>query len=153
MASITKDISLQLATFTVGDMLMGIDINNIQEINRHLEMTEVPGSNECVRGIINLRGDVVTVVDLRVIFGFEPSEISQTTSNIIINSNGEKVSLMVDSVADVVTVNKENTEPPPSNLDDMDEKYFDSVYKMESKLLMILNVDEVLNYELENNQE
>lgn len=153
MTTLNNDTSLQFAMFTVGDMLMGIDINKIQEINRHMEMTEVPGSNECVKGIINLRGDVVTVVDLRVIFGFEPSEISQTTSNIIINSNGEKVSMMVDSVADVVAASKENTEPPPSNLDGADEKYFESVYKMDSKLLMILNVDEVLNYDLENAKE
>jgi purine-binding chemotaxis protein CheW len=94
----------QVATFYVGEILLGIDIQSIQEINRHVSTTLVPHAPREVKGVINLRGEVVTVMDLRTILDLEPIEVDLRTRNIIVQTGTERVGLLVDRVADVVTL-------------------------------------------------
>jgi purine-binding chemotaxis protein CheW len=135
---------MELATFFVGDALCGINILNIQEINKHFEITKVPQSSDYVVGILNLRGKIVTIVDLGK--KLELSEIKQDKDrrNIIVNSKDEHIGLLVDSISDVVTSNETNIEPSPSNLNGIKGKYFSGVLKTEDKLIGILDIDEVL---------
>lgn len=136
--------NIELATFFVGEALCGINILNIQEINKHFEITEVPQSSDFVVGILNLRGKIVTIIDLGK--KLELSEIKQgkDSRNIIVNSNDEHIGLLVDSISDVIHSNENLIESPPSNLDGIKGKFFSGVLKTEDKLIGILDIDEVL---------
>ena len=134
----------EYATFYVGDVLLGIDIRAIQEINRNIELTRVPNAPAGVKGVMNLRGEVCTVIDLRSIFGMEHLETSPATRNLVVTSDGEHIGLLVDRIADVVTATDDELEAPPGHLNGIEDRFFSSVYKLEHKLLLIVDVDEVL---------
>jgi len=138
---------LEFATFYVGDILLGVNIQQVEEINRTLNMTFVPQAPECVRGLVNLRGEVVMVVDLRTALGLETAEITVKSRNVIVRSGGEQIGLLVDRVADVVRAQSSDMEPPPANVSGVEGRYFKGIYKLESELLVILDVDEVLAME------
>jgi purine-binding chemotaxis protein CheW len=135
---------LQIATFHVDDALMGITIDQIEEINHHLDLTEVPHAPTCVRGVSNLRGEVVTVVDLRVILGLEPATVTRRTCNVVVRSRGERIGILVDRVGDVVSASWANVEPPPANVAGADGQFFRGVCKLENELLVLLDVEQVL---------
>lgn len=135
----------ELATFYVGDVLMGVPINHVQEINRHQHLTPAPQAPDAVRGVINLRGQVVTVVDLKAVLQLGNTEISRQTRNVIVGVKGEEVALLVDRVADVVQATGDRLEAPPANVGGADGRFFLGVYKLDAELLLVLNVEEVLS--------
>ena len=102
--------TVELATFYVGDSLCGMDILKVQEINKLLEMTEVPLAPDYVKGILNLRGQIVTVIDLGNKLDLADTETSGDTRNIIVNSNGEYIGLLVDRIGDVERTEAGNIE-------------------------------------------
>lgn len=134
----------EFATFYVGEMLMGLDIRRIEEINRQLDVTRVPHAPTFVCGVVNLRGEVVTVLDLRTILGLPASPITKSSRNVIVRHGSERAGLLVDRVADVVGVAAHEVEPPPINLNGIDGAFFEGVYKLDSALLVLLNVEQVL---------
>jgi purine-binding chemotaxis protein CheW len=134
----------EFITFYLGDLLLGIDIHQVQEINRNLEMSPVPHAPNAVRGVINLRGEVVMVVDLREVLGLPPASLTRSNRNVIVKNGGEQIGLLVDRVADVVRASCDELDPMPGNLRGIDQQFFHSVYKMESGLLVILDVDVTL---------
>lgn len=136
--------TLELATFSVGENLIGVDIRQVQEINRNMGITSVPHVPDTVRGVINLRGEVVTVIDLRTVLGLDPIDVSRTTRNIVLSSSGERIGLLVDSIADVVTAQSTDIVDPPGNLSGVDGRFFRGVLKLDGELLLVLDVDEVL---------
>jgi len=135
---------LQLATFYVGDILLGVDIRQVQEINRQLSVTDVPHSPDYVRGVINLRGDVATVLDLRTILGLPRADVTRESRNLIVQSQGESIGFLVDRISDILTVSSDQINSPPSNVDGMDGALFKGVYTLETELLIILDVDAAL---------
>jgi len=135
---------IEFATFHVGRILLGIDIRQTEEINRQLDLTPVPQAPAWVRGVVNLRGEVVTVLDLRTILGLEPAALSVASRNVIVRTESEQVGLLVDRVADVVTVAAGEIEPPPANVSGLDGRFFKGVCKLESALLVVLDVHAVL---------
>lgn len=136
--------TVELATFYVGDALCGMDILNVQEINKLIEMTAVPQAPDYVMGIINLRGQIVTVIDLAKKLGLATIEISESSRNIIVNSRSEHVGLMVSKISDVVEANWSKVEKPPANIGGVQGIYFTGVYKTEDSLIGILDADRVL---------
>jgi purine-binding chemotaxis protein CheW len=138
---------VELATFYVGDALCGMDILKVQEINKLLDMTEVPQAPEYVKGILNLRGQIVTIIDLGKKLGLSDTSRTSDTRNIIVNSNNEYIGLMVDRIGDVVRTDLETVEPPPANIGGVQGKYFEGVVKTENNLIGILDVEEVLKEE------
>ena len=134
----------QLATFYVGDLLLGLDIDKVQEINRRLDLTRVPHSPDSVRGVINLRGEVVTVIDLRTVLGMPATVVSETTRNLVVNNDGELVGLCVDQIADIITLPNEAITTPPSNTSEVDGKFFEGVYTTETEIVAILSISEAL---------
>jgi len=135
---------IEYATFHVGRLLLGIDIRQTEEINRQLDLTAVPHAPACVRGVVNLRGEVVTVLDLRTILGLEPQAVTAASRNVVVRADAEQVGLLVDRVTDVVTVSAEEMEPPPANVSGVSGRFFKGVYKLESALLVVLDVNTVL---------
>lgn len=136
--------TLEIATFSVGENLIGVDIRQVQEINRNMRIASVPLVPSRVRGVINLRGEVVTVIDLRTVLGLEPIEINRSARNIVLSSGGERIGLLVDSISDVVTAPSTDIVDAPGNLSGVDGRYFRGVLKLDGELLLVLDVDEVL---------
>jgi purine-binding chemotaxis protein CheW len=136
---------LEFTTFYVDNLLLGIDIHQVEEINRQLNITPVPHTTENVRGVVNLRGEVVTVVDLRRSLGLEPTVIGGSTRNVVVRSGHERIGLLVDRIADVVTARSDQIESPPANVNGIDGRYFTGIYKLESELVVILDVEMVLS--------
>ncbi len=135
----------QFATFYVGDILLGVDICTVQEINRQAEATRVPHAPQHVRGVINLRGDVATVIDLRTVLGLERADVTRDSRNLIIHSDGEAIGLLVDRVADIVAIDAADVSPSPANLKGVDGRYFQGVYTTELELVVLLDVEQVLS--------
>ncbi|THB72559.1 MAG: chemotaxis protein CheW [Desulfobulbaceae bacterium] len=138
---------VELATFYVGDALCGMDILKVQEINKLLQMTKVPQAPEYVIGILNLRGQIVTIIDLGKKLGLGETDLTQDPRNIIVNDSGSHVGLLVKKIGDVVPANMEKSEPAPANMQGIQGEFFTGVYKTESELIGILDVEKVLSIE------
>jgi purine-binding chemotaxis protein CheW len=138
---------VELATFYVGDALCGMDILKVQEINKLMQMTKVPQAPDYVVGILNLRGQIVTIIDLGLKLGLGATDLSADPRNIIVNSAGGAVGLLVRRISDVVSANMERREPAPANMRGIQGEYFTGVYKTDNNLIGILNVDKVLSFE------
>ncbi|MBN1852235.1 MAG: chemotaxis protein CheW [Pirellulales bacterium] len=136
---------LQLVTFYVGDLLLGLDILQLQEIIRNFDVTPAPHAPDYVLGVINLRGDVVTVVDLRTVLGYPPAEVTRETRNLIVESQGEFIGLLVDRIADTVSITLDAIEPCPSNIDGVEGRFFRGVYTTETDIVVILDLEETLS--------
>ena len=138
---------VELATFYVRNALCGMDILKVQEINKIMQMTKVPQAPEYVLGILNLRGQIVTIIDLGKKLGLGSTDISQDTRNIIVNSSGGHVGLLVRQISDVVAADMEKKERPPANMGGIQGEFFTGVFKTDTELIGILDVDKVLGIE------
>ncbi|MGD9950181.1 MAG: chemotaxis protein CheW [Desulfobulbus sp.] len=145
----TKNI-IELATFYVGRALCGMDILKVQEINKLMEMTKVPQSPDYMVGILNLRGQIVTIIDLGQKLGLGDIEVSNESRNIIVNTPGEHVGLLVSRISDVVMADPDKIESAPANMNGVQGGFFTGVYKTDNKLIGILNIKEVLRLESDN---
>ncbi|MDA8137399.1 MAG: chemotaxis protein CheW [Desulfobacteraceae bacterium] len=139
-----NDGTVELATFYVGSALCGMDILKVQEINKLMEMTKVPQAPTYVMGILNLRGQIVTIIDLGKKLGLTEIEINESSRNIIVNSDNEYIGLLVSRISDVVEADWQKVEPPPANIGGMQGIFFKGVFKMEDRLIGILDADRVL---------
>ncbi len=138
---------LELATFFIGDALCGIDILNIQEINRQMEVTWVPQAPDYVQGVLNLRGRIVTVIDLGKKLGLSPIKPYKDNRNIIIDSEDEHIGFMVDRISDVLLAESNKIEPAPANIGGVQGRFFKGVFKTQNSLIGVLNIDEILKDE------
>jgi purine-binding chemotaxis protein CheW len=143
----SEEKTVELATFSVANALCGMDILKVQEINKIMQMTKVPQAPDYVVGILNLRGQIVTIIDLSKKLGLGTTEISQHTRNIIVNSAGGHVGLLVRQISDVVAADMDKKESPPANMGGIQGEFFTGVVKTQSALIGILDVDKVLGIE------
>ena len=134
----------QIATFHVGNLLLGVNIDLVQEINRQLDVTAVPQSPDTVLGVINLRGEVVTVVDIRTLLGMEKREINDRCRCVVIHSQEEQVGVLVDSVADILSVPQNEIDPAPANIDGVEGRFFQGVHALENGVVVLLDVEQLL---------
>jgi purine-binding chemotaxis protein CheW len=134
----------QYTTFYCGESLLGLDISYVQEINRTHSLTKVPLSAPCVQGVMNLRGEVVTMLDLRVLLGHSPGELTLRNRNLILKCEGDVFGLCVDGVADILTIDPGAITGPPSNLSIGESKLIRGVYQTEKVLIMLVDPKEIL---------
>ncbi|XZE18445.1 chemotaxis protein CheW [Pirellulaceae bacterium SH449] len=137
----------QYSTFYCGGSLFGLDIGFVQEINRTSGLTRVPLATNCVRGVMNLRGEVVTMLDLRTLLGL-PVANSEMNRNLILKCDGDIFGVCVDGVADILSIEADAITAPPSNLSINESKLIKGVYQSESKLIMLIDPREILNASL-----
>lgn len=137
--------NLQLATFYVADMCLALDISVIQEIIRDVKVTRVPHALPQVRGVINLRGDVATVIDLRQVLGLPMLETTNDTQTLIVRSQGESIGLIVDRVGDICDMEESTIVPPPPNVDSVDGRFFVGVCQRNTEIILVLNMEEALS--------
>jgi purine-binding chemotaxis protein CheW len=143
----------QYATFHLGERLFGLDLLAIREINRNLEITPVPRARPHVRGLINLRGQIVTILDLGVRLGLPRQEIGPDSHNIILKAGGEGledqsaadlVGLLVDAIGDVAEAFDAVPEPPSANVGEAEGRFLAGVVRTEAGLLVLPDLHEVL---------
>lgn len=137
--------NVEVTTFFIGVTLCGIDIQRIQEVNKNFDITSVPQSMDYVQGIVNLRGQIVTIIDLGKKLGLNSIDKNKANRNIIINAGDEYIGLLVDGVGDVLTVKSSDIEPSPSNLGGLKGQYFQGVLKAAKQLIGVLDIDAVLS--------
>lgn len=135
----------QFATFFLGDNYFGVEVERVQEILRSQEMTPVPLSSPVVSGLINLRGQIVTAIDLRRRLGLGARADGRPPMNVVVHSSGGVVSLRVDDIGDVVEAEVSTFERPPDMLDGNARKMIRGVYKLNERLMHVLDTEEVLN--------
>jgi purine-binding chemotaxis protein CheW len=138
---------LQLVSFKIGEEEFGVDILKVQEINRMLEVTRVPNAPEYVDGVINLRGKVIPIIDLRRRFGMERKEKDKNTRIVVVELGGKIVGFVVDAVNEVLRIPKSVTEPPPPIVAGIEADYITAVGKLEDRLLILLDLERVLGNE------
>jgi purine-binding chemotaxis protein CheW len=138
------DRNRQYSTFHVDGLFFGIEVRKVQEVLRYLEMTPVPLAPDVIEGLINLRGQIVTAVDMRRRLGLPKRSDGETPMNIVIGSEEGAVSLLVDEIGDVLDVTAESYENAPDNMPKEQREMIEGVYKLEGRLLLVLNTERVL---------
>lgn len=131
----------QLATFVVDGSLYGVDVMRVQESLRHQPLTPVPHASAASAGLVNLRGQVVLAIDLRVSLGLAAAPEGHEPMMVVVQVHGEPVSLLVDQVGDVVEVDPESFEAPPSTLAPELREFVTGAYKLSDRLLLTLDIE------------
>ena len=152
------------ATFQLDQQLFGIEILYVREVNKQLDMTPVPHAPDYVRGLLNLRGQIVTILDLKKRLSSTKTQVSGSSCNLILKTEQElnpirqrekrpdlatsadPVGLMIDSIDEIVTVDTALIADPPVNMDPHEQKYLSGVVTLDKRLLGILSVDKILEY-------
>jgi purine-binding chemotaxis protein CheW len=135
---------LQLATFYVADLCLALEIDQIQEIMRNVSATRVPHAPVEVSGVINLRGEVTTVIDLRRVLGLPENPSPGSSRTLIVRSQEESIGLVVDRVADIYAVAHQEIVPPPPNVGRVDGRFFRGVCPRESEIVVVMDLEETL---------
>ena len=138
---------LQLVTFSIGEEEFGVDILSVQEIIRMMDITKVPRAPDFVEGVINLRGKVIPIIDLRRRFGLSTRDHDKHTRIIVIEINNMIVGFVVDSVSEVLRIPASTVEPPPPVVSGLESEYISGVGKLEDRLLILLDLDRLLSHE------
>jgi purine-binding chemotaxis protein CheW len=141
---------LQLVSFKIGNEEFGIDILNVQEIIKTVQITKVPNSPEFVEGIINLRGKVIPVMDLRIRLNLERKAQDKDTRIIVVEINSKTVGFIVDEVNEVLRIPKSITEPPPEMVTNINSEYITAVGKLEDRLITLIDLQKVLSTDEKN---
>ncbi|MPM80801.1 Chemotaxis protein CheW [bioreactor metagenome] len=137
-----KNEDLQLVVFRLATEEYGLPITKVQEINRLMPITKLPQTPNFMEGIINLRGRIIPVIDLRKRFELAVEDYTDDTRIIVVDFNGQTVGVIVDAVTEVVRLTSGNIEPPPNN-SVLDARYIQGVGKMDNRLLILLDVDQI----------
>ena len=138
---------LQLVSFRIGSEEFGVDILRVQEINRMVEITRVPQAPHYVEGVINLRGKVIPIVDLRKRFNLELKEHDKNTRIVVVDIGGNILGMIVDSVSEVLRLPADTIEPPPDIVTGINAEYIRGVAKLEDRLRMLLDLAKVIDLE------
>lgn len=134
----------QLVSFEIADEEFGIDILKVQEIIRVLDVTRMPNAPAFIEGVINLRGKIVPVIDLRRRFNRQPKENDGNTRIIVVELSGKTVGFLVDRVQEVIRVETTIIESPPDLVTNVQTRYITGVAKLNDRLLLLLDLDQIL---------
>lgn len=138
---------LQLVTFGIGEEEFGIDILKVQEIIRTMAITKVPNSPPHVEGVINLRGKVIPIIDLRSRFLLESKQHDRQTRIIVVDLHSVVIGFVVDGVSEVLRIQSNTVEPPPPVVSGIESEYIKGVGKLDNHLLILLDLDKLIPIE------
>jgi purine-binding chemotaxis protein CheW len=143
----TEGRILQLVTFKLGNEEFGVDILKVQEINRMMNITRIPNAPPFIEGVINLRGKIIPIVDLRKKLGFDNGngESEKTTRIIVVELDGLVLGFIVDSVSEVLRIPENTIEPPPSIVGGVESDYIEGVGKLDNRLLILLELKKLFS--------
>lgn len=141
----SEDPLLQWVTFRLDNETYGVNVMQVQEVLRMTEIAPVPGAPDYVLGIINLRGNVVTVIDTRKRFGLEPREVDDATRIVITEIEQQVIGMLVDAVAEVVDVRMSEIETAPNVGNDESSRFIQGVSSREGELLILVDLNKLLS--------
>jgi purine-binding chemotaxis protein CheW len=136
----------QFCTFSVNDLLLAIDVLEVQEVIRYQDMTRVPTAPPVVRGLINLRGQIVTAIDLRCRLGLPPAAVDQRPMNVVIRTDDGAVSLLVDEIGEVIELADQKLERPPETVPATIRELVTGIIMLEGRLLLLLDTARVMDF-------
>ena len=137
--------SKQYSTFYLNGLFFGVEVLKVQEVIRYQEMTRVPMAPRMIEGLINLRGQIVTAIDLRRRLELPPRAQGQLPMNVVVRSEDGAVSLLVDEIGDVVEIQDDTYERPPETLSGVARELIQGVYKLKERLLLILDTERTVS--------
>ena len=135
------------ATFAIGGEMFGVNALNVQEIYSFQKMTKVPHSADYILGLINLRGQIVTAIDLRYRLTNKNTEITEDSMNCILKTEQGICSVIVDEIGDVMDISESNMEPPPETMDNKMKEYVSKICKLTDRLLCVLDIEKIVKVE------
>lgn len=135
---------LQLVSFKIGNEEFGVDILNVQEINKMTQITRVPNAPDFVEGVINLRGRIIPVIDLRTRLKLDKKEHDKDTRIIVVEISNKTVGFIVDAVKEVLRVPVGITEAPPEIVTGIDSEFIKSVGKLDDRLLILIDLNKII---------
>ncbi|MBX9678077.1 MAG: chemotaxis protein CheW [Gemmataceae bacterium] len=135
----------QYCTFYLDRLMFGVEVQKVQEVIRYQEMTRVPLASRVVKGLINLRGQIVTAIDLRRRLEFADRPADQMPMNVVVRTDEGPTSLLVDDIGDVLEVDENSFEPPPETLRGVARDVIRGAYKLKDRLLLTLDSDRAAN--------
>lgn len=135
----------QLVSFNIGSEEFGVDILKVQEINRMVDITRVPQAPHYVEGVINLRGKVIPIIDLRKRFNLAVKEHDKNTRIVVVDIGGNIMGMIVDAVSEVLRLPSDTIEPPPELVTGINSEYIKGVAKLEDRLLIFLDLSKVID--------
>lgn len=141
----TSEEVFQWVTFKLENETYGVNVMQVQEVLRYTEIAPVPGAPDYVLGIINLRGNVVTVIDTRLKFGLMPAEVTDSSRIIIIEAEKQVVGILVDSVAEVVYLKASEIDPAPSVGTEESARFIQGVSNRKEDLLILVDLNKLLS--------
>jgi purine-binding chemotaxis protein CheW len=141
----TSSEILQLVGFVIGNEEFAVDILKVQEINRIEQITKVPNSPDFVEGVINLRGKVIPILDLRIRMGMEKKERDTQTRIIVVDISQKTIGFIVDEVTEVLRIPKSVIETPPDLVSDKKSEFITGIGKLEDRLLILLDLDKIIS--------
>ena len=134
----------QFLTFQLGEELYGVDILRVQEIKGYTTVTKIPNTPSYIKGVMNLRGTIVPIVELRTTFGMETIDYTMRTVIIVVVVRDRIMGLVVDSVSDVLNISKNDIQPPPEFGTKVDVSFLNGIAKCGDNLVALLNIDRLL---------
>lgn len=143
----SNDPMIQLVTFKLEEESYGVNVMQVQEVLRVSEIAPVPGAPHYVLGIINLRGNVVTVIDTRIRFGLDSAEVTDNSRIVIIEGEGQVVGILVDSVAEVVELRESEIDVAPNVGNEETARYIQGVHTRKGNLLIVVDINKLLSDE------
>ncbi len=135
----------QICTFHIDDHFFGVPIENVQEVIRSPEVTRVPRAHPAVRGLINLRGQLLIAVDLRHRMNLGTSDMTQKSVNVLLRTDDDVVALIVDGMDEVLELEEDQFEQPPETVDASVRTLIRGVYKLEGRLLLLLDIENAVD--------
>jgi purine-binding chemotaxis protein CheW len=135
----------QFCTFSVADLLLALDVLEVQEVIPYQEMTRVPTAPPVVRGLINLRGQIVTAIDLRRRLGLPAVTDGERPMNVVVHTDDGAVSLLVDEIGDVLELDERDSETPPETIPSVIRDPVAGIYRLSDRLLIVLSPEKVVN--------
>jgi purine-binding chemotaxis protein CheW len=141
-----SDSELQLVVFSIGAEEFGVEIMNVQEIIRMTSITRIPQAPDYIKGIINLRGRIIVVINLNVVLGMQSKEQDENTRIVVAGIGDTVMGFIVDAVSEVIRLPEKNVEPAPAVIaDKIGTEYVMGVGKLDNRLLILLNLDKILS--------
>ncbi len=131
---------IQLVSFMLDEVEYGVDILRVHEILRYPDITRLPNTPDFIKGVINLRGNVIPVVDVRIRFGFPKGTVTDLTRIIVVETGGKQVGLLVDNVYQVVRLPLTNVDPPSELITGVSEDFITGIGRLKDRLIVILNM-------------
>jgi purine-binding chemotaxis protein CheW len=136
--------TIQVVSFKLGSEEYGVDIAQVQEINRMVAITHVPRAPQFMEGVINLRGQLIPIIDLRTRFGMPRTEHTKNTRIVVTEIGSKRVGMVVDSVSEVLRIPTEQIEEAPEMISGVDTEYIRGVGKIEDRLIIMLDLGRVI---------